>query len=250
MKKMVVWLIFAFSVSARAQETSLLFKEADNFEYQFKEQEALNKYKDILVIEPLNIKALTKATELSCSIGARLLNKTDKRISYESALAYAQRAVKADSNSADVYYALALASGKMTEVEPDNKKVISFVRDTKLNADKALKINPKHALANFIEGKWHFEMITLNWVKRIAAKTLYGGLPNPDIDSAIEYLEKSRCLDPYFLLNTILLAKAYRENNKPAKEIEILTVAIKSPIRRFDDNSLRADAQKRLQELQ
>jgi hypothetical protein len=93
-------------------------------------------------------------------------------------------------------------------------------------------------------------MITLNWVKRIAAKTLYGGLPNPDIDSAIQYLEKSRSLDPYFLLNMILLAKAYRENSKPAKEIEILTLAVKSPIRRFDDNSLRADAQKRLQELQ
>lgn len=250
MKTLFVLLFSLVSIAAIAQETNLLFKEADNFEYQFKEQDALDKYKQILVIESFNIKALVKATELSCSIGERLLNKTDKRITFESALAYAQRAVQADSSSADAYCAIALASNKMTEVESDNKKVAIFIKDMKHNADKALKLNPNHAMANFIEGKWHYEMITLNWAKRLAAKTLYGGLPNADIDSAIQYLEKSRSLDPYFLLNTVTLAKAYKENNRPAKEIEILNRAVKLPIRRFDDTALKAEAQKRLQELQ
>ena len=250
MKKMFFLLFSFISVTLTAQETTLLFKEADNLEFQFKEQDALNKYKEILIVEPFNIKALVKATELSCSVGERTLNKTDKRITFESAMAYAQRAVKADSTSADAYCAMAMSCGKLAMVETENKKMAAFVRDIKHNADKALKLNPNHAMANYIVGKWNYEISMLNFAKRAAIKTLYGGLPDASIDSAILYFEKSRSLDPYFMLNTIYLAKAYRENNKPSKEIEILMRAVKLPIRRFDDTALKADAQKRLQELQ
>ena len=233
-----------------AQEVTTLFKEAGNFEYNFKESEALNKYKQILIIDPTNIKALVKATELSCSTGERLLNKTDKRLAFESALAFAQRAVTADSTNADCYYALATSSGKMTEVETENKKIVAFVRDVKINADKALKINPNHAMANFVEGKWHYEMIVLNWAKRLAVKTLYGGLPEADIDKAIDYFEKCKSLEPYFMLNYLYLAKAYKEKNRPAQETEVLNRLVKLPIRTFDDNDYKKEAQKMLQDLQ
>jgi len=106
-----------------AQETAQLMKEAGNLENQFKETEALAKYKLILVNEPNNLKALLKATELSCSTGERLPIKNDKRLTFESALAYAKRMLAADSTNADSYYAMALASGKMTEVETENKKL-------------------------------------------------------------------------------------------------------------------------------
>jgi predicted Zn-dependent protease len=238
------------AVITQAQETSLLFKEADNFERQLKEQDALDKYRQILVIDPQNGKALVKVTELSCSTGERLLNKKDKSLTFESALSFAQRAVKADSSSADAWYALALASSKIAETEPENKKAAAYIRDTRIYADKALKLNPNHAMANFVEGKWQYEMVTLNWAKRFAVKTLYGGLPGADIEEAIRYLEKSRSADPYFMLASVTLAKAYREYNKPAKEIEVLTRVVKLPIRTFDDTALKAWAQKRLQELE
>jgi len=50
-------------------------------------------------------------------------------------------------------------------------------------------------MANFIEGKWHYEMISLNWAKKLAVKALYGGLPEPGLDDAIKYLEKVRVLN-------------------------------------------------------
>jgi len=233
-----------------AQDINLLFKEAANLEYRFKEQDALNKYKQILVIDPNNIKALVKATELSCSTGERLPIKNDKRITFESALAYAQRAVQAHNNSADAYYALALASGKMTEVETENKKIVEFVKEIKVNADKALSINSNHGMANFIEGKWHYEMVTLNWAKKLATRTLYGRLPKPDIDSAIIYMEKCKSFEPYFVLNYLTLAKAYKENNNPAKAIEVLTKLVKLPVRTEDDAALKAEGQKILDDLE
>jgi tetratricopeptide (TPR) repeat protein len=245
-----VFLVALCFFTTNAQDVNVLFKQADNFETQLKETEALNVYKQILIAEPANMKALLKATELSCSTGERLPIKNDKRLTFESALAYAQRMVKADSTNADSYYALALASGKMTGVETENKKVIAYVRDIKINADKALKINPNHAMANFAEGKWHYELVTLNGFKKLAVKTLYGGLPEPSIDDAIKYLEKCKTLAPYFALNYLTLAKAYKENSRPAQAIEVLNRLVKLPIRVFDDTAIKAEGQKMLQDLQ
>lgn len=233
-----------------AQDVNLLLKEADNFERQFKEDDALNKYKQILLVDGNNVKSLVKATELSCSAGERLLNKNDKRIYFESALAFSDRAIAADSINADAFYAKSLACNKMIAIETENKKVNTFIRDSKLNADKALKLNSNHAKANFMEGKWHYEMITLNWAKRFAVKTFYGGLPEADLDKAIIYFEKCRTNDPYFVLNGLMLAKAYKLNNRPAQTIEILKRVVKMPVRTFDDNALKAEAQKLLQDLE
>ena len=130
---------------------------------------------------------------------------------------------------------MALVSGKLTEVEDENKKRVALVNDIKVYADKALAINPNHGLANFIQGKWHFEMVTLNWFKKFAVKALYGGLPEPSIDESIKYLEKSKRLEPYFVLNYLTLADAYEENNNAVKKIEVLKQLVRLPKRTYDD---------------
>ena len=238
------------TIGIKAQDITTQLKEAMNAERQFKEEEALLKYKQVLQIDGNNKKALVKATELSCSIGERKIAKTDKRLYFESALAFADRAIQSDSSNPDAYYAKALACGKMTEVETENKKTVAFVKDIILNADKALRLNPNHAKALFIEGKWHYEMVTLNWAKKLAVRTIYGGLPESDLDQAIQYLLKSNSIDPYFVLNALTLAKAYKENNKPAQTMEVLKKVVKLPTRNFDDPALKAEAAKMLQELE
>ncbi len=235
MKYFVISFFLFFSIASYSQEISLLLKEARNFELEFKETEALNVYKQILTADPNHYLSLQKSTELNCSIGARLKKNNDKRIYYESALAFANRAMQVDSNNANSYYLLALVSGKLTEVEDQNKKVVGLVNDIKTNADKALALNPNHGLANFIVGKWHYEMVTLNWFKKLAVKALYGGLPEPSIEECIKYLEKCKKLEPYFVLNYLTLADAYEENNNAVKKIEVLKQLVRLPKRCFDD---------------
>ena len=249
--KTILSLLFLFiNYTLLAQDVNLLLKEADNFEHQFKEEDALNKYKQVLLVDGNNVKALMKATELSGTSGERLINKNDKRIYFESALAFAERAVVADSSNADAYYAKAFACSKMTEIETENKKLYAYVREVKINADKALRINPNHAKANFLLGKWFYEISIMNEAKLKVAKTLYGGLPDADLDKAILYLEKSRSIDPYYVLNSYILAKAYKANNRPAQTIEVLKRVVKLPTRTFDDSALKVEAQKMLQDLE
>ncbi len=251
MNKLLI--VFFFSCNcffSFAQETSLLLKQAYNYERQLKEPEALEKYKLVLINDSKSIVALIKTVELNCTIGERTINKTDKRLYFESALSFAERAVTADSIHAKSWYALALACSKMTITESDNKKAAIFIRDMKLNADKALSINPNDAMANFIEGKWHYDMITLNWAKRLAIKTLFSKLPDADIDLAIEYLEKCKRLDQYFMLNYWVLANAYKIKNRPEQQIETLQKLVKLPIRTFDDTEIKSAAQKMLDGLE
>jgi len=252
MKKyaLIISILFCSGFSLMAQDVTVWLKEAENFERSLKELEALDKYKQVLTANPTHLFALVKTTELSCAIGGRLENKNDKRLQYESAFAFAKRAYKTDSNSADANYIMAMVSGKMTEIETDNKKIVAFARDTKIYIDKALLINPNHPKANFTLGRWHYEMVTLSTLKKAAVKVFFGGLQSASIDNAIAYLEKSKSIDPYYMLTYYYLNKAYQEENRLPKQIEILNKMVKLPTRCFDDIQMKSEAMKQLQSLQ
>lgn len=243
-------LLVICSFASHAQDVNILLKEAENLEYKFKETEALDKYKQVLVADGNNLKALIKTAELSAVIGARQTNKKDKQLYFQSALAFAQRALAVNANSDDANYVMAMASGKLTDVESENKKVVAYVKDVKMYADKALALNPNHAKANYTLGKWHLEMVNLSGFKKAAVKLFYGGLPDGKIELAITYFEKCKTLDQYFMLNYLDLAKAYIQDDKPPKAIEILKQLVKLPLRTADDAALKEEGKKLLSDLQ
>lgn len=124
------------------------------------------------------------------------------------------------------------------------------MKEVKRFADKALSINPHHAKANYALGKWHYEMTTLSGIKKIAVKLFYGGLPDGDIEKAIQYMEKCKSLEPYFVTNYLGLALAYKENRKPAQAIEVLNKLIKLPTRTSDDIASKAEGVRLLELMQ
>ncbi|MEP6846650.1 MAG: hypothetical protein ABI861_11625 [Panacibacter sp.] len=250
MKKILVILFFFTSATLHPQDINILLKEASNYEKQLNETDAYKKYAQVAELDAKNINALVKCAEINSAIGARQKDKNAKAIYYNAAQTFAQKAYAADSNSADANYAMALVAAKMTEVAGENKLVVAFVRQSKLYADKALALNPSHAKANYTLGKWHYEMLTLSWGKKAAVKTLYGGLPKGDIDSALYYMEQCRKLDMYFVRNYLDLAKAYQYNNRPAQAIEVLSKLVRLPNRTPDDAALKEEGKKMLEGMQ
>ncbi len=243
-------LIILISSPAKSQDISILLKEADNFEKQQKETDALAKYKQVLLSEPQHLTSLVKCAELNVMLGNLSADKNTKRLYYESALAFANRAFQSDSSQADACYALAMASGKMTDVETENKKIVGYVRDVNYYSEKALTINPNHAKANYTMGKWQYEMANLSGIKKIAVKLFYGGLPEGTLDKAIQYMEKCKSLAPYFVSNYLDLAKAYKDNHRPAQAIEVLTRLVRLPTRTSEDIPLKAEGAKLLASLE
>ncbi len=250
MKQCILILLSFISLAVSGQDITVLLKEADNFEKQQKEPEALNKYKQVLILEPGNTQALVKTAELNLSIGSRQTNKNEQRLYYETGSAFAQRAWQSDSTSADVNYLIAAVAEKMAATAAENKKAAVWLRDEKYYADKALAINPQHGKAHYLTGKWHYEMVSLPAVKKAAIQLLYGGMPKADMDSAILHLEKGRSLEPYFVANYLVLAKAYKDNHQPAKAIEVLSRLVKLPTRNANDPALKAEGAKLLEAFQ
>jgi len=237
------------TATAFAQDINVQLKEAVNLERQVKEPEALAKYKEILATAPTNVAVLVKCTELTCSIGDRQV-KNDKHNSYTDALNYAQQAIAADSNSADANYAMALAKDRLITVETENKKIVELEREVKIYADKALALNATHARANYLEGKWHYDIVTLPGLKLTATKLFHKGFPDADIDTAISYMEKCRTLEQYFAANYLVLAKAYKFKKRPAQAVEVLNKLVKLPTRTGNDIAIKTEGQQLLSEMQ
>ncbi len=237
-------------LSAEAQDIRVIIKEAETFDQQLKEPEALEKYKAALLVESNHLKALVRSAELHVSIGAREKDEKSKKRYYETALAYAKRASDAHPQEADAWYAMSMASGRMTDVEPERKKIVAFVKDTKVFADKAISLNPNHGKAHYTLGKWHYEMVNLSGFKKAAVKLFYGGLPEGTLDKAIEHMELCRKFEPYFVVNYYDLAVAYQQKNRPSQAIEVLNKMVRLPNRSFDDPALKAEGKKLLESIQ
>jgi tetratricopeptide (TPR) repeat protein len=250
MRKIMVTVFVLLSVQLFSQEADVLLKEAENLERSLKEEVALDKYKQVLAADPVNIRALVKSSELSSAIGARQADKNAKAGYYNLAKNYADKAISIDSNSADAYYVRAVVAGKLTEIETENKKLVADVKDIKTYADKALSINPNHARANYVLGKWNFEVLTLSWAKKAAVKVLFGGMPPATIENAYKHMEKCKAIEPYFVPNYLDLAKVYKYDHKPAQSIEVLNQLVKLPTRTGDDAALKSEGKKLLSEMQ
>jgi hypothetical protein len=250
MKGLLLIVFLLLSAQLFSQQKDVLLKEAANLEKALKEEAALDKYKQVLATDSNNVKALVRSSELSAAIGARQHDKNAKTAYYNTARDYADKAISKDPKSADSYYVRAVAAAKLTEVETENKKLIADVRDIKIYADKALSVNPDNGKANYILGKWNYEMVTMPWPKKAAVKVLFGGMPDATIENTCKYMEKCKTFEPYFTLNYLDLAKAYKYDHKPAKAIEVLTQMVKLPTRTADDAALKSEGKKMLSEMQ
>jgi tetratricopeptide (TPR) repeat protein len=239
MKYLLLLSIFC-SYTLLAQNTSTLIQQAEQLERQLKEADASNLYQAVLLQDPRNVQALCKLAELQTILGEKATDKKTKQLYFETSYSFAKRAWLADSNRVESNYVMAMASGKMTDFESDNKKVVGYVRDIKDYAERAIKINPNYGKAQYVLGKWHYEMYILSGFKKAAVKLMYGGLPSGDPDIAIACMEKCRTLEPYFVSNYLDLGRAYKEVRKPTQAIDVLTKLQKLPNRNSADPLLKA----------
>ncbi len=251
-KKMLIGMMSLFlPIFLFAQSTNEQLQKANDLYKQFKEADALEAYKSVLSTDANNMTALVKCAELCSSLGKKGSDKSSRDAYYADAKQYADKALATNPNSADAYYLQALSYANLSQTEDENKKIIEDVKLMKANADKGLAINANHAVLNYMEGKWHLEMLSLNWFKKAALKTFYGkGLQRPDADSAIFYMEKCKKIEPYFVQNYLDLAKAYKLKSSPTDEMDVLRQLVKLPNRTPDDAALKNEGKNMLQDLE
>lgn len=230
-----------------AQDINSLLKDAQQLETAFKEPEALQKYLDVIRFQPGNLTALIKISELYSILGKHQGTKDKQKEYYRNARVYAQKALTVNGNSSDANVVMALAMGRMALISSGDDK-IKAIKDVKTYSEKSVQLDPNNFKGYHVLAKWHYEVSDLNSVEKWLVKVAYEALPKASLEDAIKYFEKSRQLNPSFLLNYLELAKAWhrKENNKKAREF--LELMLKMPNKMGEDANIKAKGKKLLEE--
>jgi tetratricopeptide (TPR) repeat protein len=231
----------------QAQDVNALLKEAQQSEAAFKDAEALQKYLEVLKAQPNNLTALTKASELYSILGKRQSAKEKQKEYYRSAHAYAQKALRVNPNSSDANVVMSLAMGRMALLSSGDEK-IKAVKDVKNYSEKSIQLDPANFKGYHVLARWHYEVSDLNAVEKWLVKVAYEALPKASLEDAIKYYEKSKQINPSFVLNYLELAKAYHRKGNDKKAIELLEAMQKLPNKMSDDASIKVKGKKLLEE--
>jgi tetratricopeptide (TPR) repeat protein len=245
----ILLLIASASVlTARAQDLAPLFKEAEQFEKAFRDDDALAKYLQILRYQPRNLDALCKVSELYSVIGKRRTGKEKQKEYYVKGVEYANAALKVNPNHSEANFAMAISIGRMALISSGEEK-IKAVKEIKQYADRCIQLDPDNYKGYHVLAKWHYEVSDLSGLERWLVKVTYGGLPPASLNDAIKYYEKSRQLSPGFLLNYLELAKAYKRKNDSKKARILLEQLQKLPLSGSDDAKIKSLGKKLLDDL-
>jgi tetratricopeptide (TPR) repeat protein len=229
-----------------SQDIALLQKEAEKLE-STSQEDAFSKYQELLKISPTNINALCKSSELCSSIGHRKVKKEEKVSYFKAARKYAEIALRLNPNSPEANFAMSVSMGRMALISSGRQK-IEAVNDIKKYAELAIKNDPRNFKAYHVLARWHYEVSNLNSIERAAARILYGGLPSASLSTAIQYYEKSKSLNPTFILNYLELAKAYHRNKQGDKALVELATLQNISNSTSDDQRAKDEAKKLQQE--
>jgi tetratricopeptide (TPR) repeat protein len=233
-----------------AQDPTTLLEEGKALERKFKEDEAFEKYKQAFSIQPGNITAVIKCAELSCNLGRRASGTVRIGAWMNQAMAFADAALSIDSNNTDALAVKVYAFKNLAETEEKKDKATEYLRQWRVWVDKALALDDKHAKSNYLLGAWHLEVLSQGSLRKATGKLLYGGLPEANINTAIDLMEICKEAEPYYCPNFLDLAKAYNFNRNYEKAIQTLERLAKLPTRRQDDVAIKAEGKELLQKLQ
>ena len=247
MKFVSILILFTFAaIYSKSQDLNMMVREADRIESVPDEKGALNAFREVLKIKPIQLYALCKCSELCCRIGKRQADNKKKEDYYEAARIYAATALRVDSLSSDANCAMAMALGGST-MNRKGKEKIATVRDIKKYADRAIQFDPNNFKAWHVLGRWYYEISNLNLFERAAVNMFYGGLPSASIKDAIRAFERSASITSGFILNYSELAKAYHRNDENNKAVNMLNTMLSIPEHTEDDKPIKTEGRKLLE---
>jgi tetratricopeptide (TPR) repeat protein len=249
MLRLLTFLLMGFPCLLFSQDVNQLLKEAQVQESLLHENEAFLRYADVLKKDPANLVALYKCSELSSRIGARQRDKEKMTAYFIAARNYATAALSINPNSSEANCAMAFALGRISRVSTTKERVI-LAKDVKHYAENAIRLDPSNFRAYHILGRWQYDVSDLNLAERSFARVFYGKLPDASLNEAIADFEKSRSLNPAFILNYYELARSYHRMGEDKKAIANLRIVLTLPDLIYDDTRIKVIARQLLTEWQ
>ena len=244
MRKFLICLLFLSFSSfhfAMAQSQSELMLQAQKLIEKMNESAAYPILIKAVKTDNTNVEALCMAAFYGDREGNRQTDKQKANDYFKASQIFAEAAYKLNAKDAEANYALAVALGRIA-LTSSNKEKINVSKRIKELGERCLQLNPSHAGAYHLLGKWHYEVFNLNFVEKAAINMLFGGMPTANIAAAITNLQKAILLKPTYLLYQLDYAKALQSNNKKEEATIVLKKIIVSKPTTQDDAGIIAEA--------
>lgn len=163
----------------------------------------------------------------------------------ENAVSAGRRAVALAPKSCRAHTALAVALGKKTDYV-DNATKMALSREIRSEAETALALEPEDELAHHILGRWNYSFATINPLLKLAARTVYGKLPEASLEKARTHLEKAVALNPKRLATQHCLALIYKQSGDKEKARRHWEAVLALPAVDAEDRAAHREARKAL----
>lgn len=105
-------------------------------------------------------------------------------------------------------------------------------------------------MLTYMLGCWCYEVADLAWYQRKIASVIFGEPPSSSFEEALMYHETAEKADPnFYSRNLLMLGKTYLKLNRKEDAIKYLQRAIEYPVKTYEDQKTKQEAQKILNSL-
>ncbi len=211
---------------------------------------ALAHYETALTAAPNDYDVLCRTSRTLVDLAEFDDDKARRTASFTRAVALARRAIAADSTQADGHFHLARALGREALTVSARERV-RYALDVREAALRALAIDSMHAGALHVMGRWHAEIMRLNSVTRMVARTFMGGkvLGEASWRESVRLLERAAAVEPGRTVHLLALAQVYRDAGDKARARTSFVAAIEAPLQDANDEGWKREAERELRAL-
>jgi len=196
-------------------------------------EEALGHFRAALAIDSMSYDALWRTSQILVDMGKQLPNaqRAHRDSLYAEGLELAQRAVNVNAQGADGHFMVAVATGRvaLTKGARERVRYAGVVRESAL---RAIELNPRHAGAMHVMGRWNAEIERLPGVTKFFAKTFLGAsvFNQASWENAFSYFEQSIALEPDNIYHHLDMAEALRDAHREQDAIPHLERVAQLPL--------------------
>jgi tetratricopeptide (TPR) repeat protein len=244
--RVVALLVLAFATPAGAQSTATALEEGERLERAYDFEHAYQAYREAARADTTTYELWWRLAKAASDRGQRFEfdgKKAPAEAAYAEAVMASRRAVRIDPRGWEGHSGLAANLGRLALFEGGKTK-IRMSREVKVEADRALELNPRDDRAMHVLARWHRAIARLSFFERTAAKVVYGGVPEgASMNDAVTLFERAIAIAPDYANHRLELGRTYLALGLKDKAREQLERATKCPTRSPFDDEYRAEAQ-------
>jgi len=211
---------------------------------------ALDLYGRAIAAEPKNYEALWKAARTSVDLGLPASTAARRNSLFSSAEQYARRAVAANPGDAEGHFVLAWVLGR-TALSQSPRGRVKYGNEVRSQALECLRLKPAHAGCLHVMGMWNAEIMRLNSLVRLIAKSVLGGkaFGSASWKEAVRYMEAAVAAEPRRVVHRLDMGEIYRDAGQKQKAREAFETGLSLPATDYNDGRFKAELRYHLDRL-